>query len=76
MKPILMFSSLNFPILPTHRSDHSRSVPGTLQGLLAVRLIESKLLALMARVLHSLGPAPLSWIIRGRPWRVISGEKS
>ena len=49
MKPILMFSSLNFPILPKHRSDHSPSVPGTLQGLLAVRIIESKLLAVMAR---------------------------
>ena len=76
MKPILTFSFLNFPILLKHRSDHSPSVPGTLQRLPTVRIIKSKLLALMDRVLPSLGPAPLSWIVRGRPWRVISGERS
>ena len=57
MKPILTFSFLNFPILLKHRSDHSPSVPGTLQRLPTVRIIKSKLLALMDRVLPSLGPA-------------------
>lgn len=67
MKPILMFSFLNFPIPPKHRSDHILSMPRTLQGRLTETIIKSKLPASRDRAVQGLGPAPLSYVIRGRP---------
>lgn len=75
MKPILVFSFLNFPVPPKHRSDHILSMPRTLQGRLTITIIKSKLPASMDRALQGLGPASLSYVIRGRPWRVISRER-